>query len=533
MNKFEIKTAISLIGYALVYYIFIYYGFKGIDWGFHWDEGKLFGGIVNVVDSRVLLPGWYSYPSATFWITLAVTWANGTLKDLPQIFSSNWTIYSLPNHFWVIPNWEYQHLINTIRPLFVVLSSSTSITIYTSCRLLSFNIRTSSICALLVLGSFPIFYHSRWITPDPLLMLFGSITTCLFIWTYKSPTPYKLIILSVGAGLALSSKYPGGLFLIYPLVAANCISFSTKRTAMVLCTFILTFLIITPGSILDPERFLRDISYELSHYKEIGHGIWTINPGIPHLSRILDFISFRGLASNEILSMALFILSLFGAYISYKKNRWLTINILIVPLLYILYFSTQKVMFIRNLLVILPFVFLFVGFTLNYIETKKTLGTIAIGIIITLGTFSTYTNLKYSTDSLFDSKAKISHDIKKYLSDNKEKTYLYSRQTQLILGINPEDIKPINPLTDKITYDGIIYELGEINLRTEAYLNKAAVGRYSNTRNLYEVIAGANELDLNYYPDWLGKKRFIVVKGPESEELAILNPTGRWGLINN
>jgi hypothetical protein len=50
--------------------------------------------------------------------------------------------------------------------------------------------------------------------------------------------------------------------------------------------------------------------------------------------------------------------------------------------------------------------------------------------------------------------------------------------------------------------DAYIYVLGEHH------------ARMANRRNTYRVVAGPDDVDLDYYPTWLGLERIVVVDRP-------------------
>lgn len=529
-NKHIIPDLPTLLSYSIFFlsiFIFLYYGIKGANWGFHWDEGKLYGGIKNVADSGVLLPRWYNYPSATFLITFGITNLTIGIDNFARVFGGGWTMYCLPNHLWVIPSLEYQTLINNSRAIFVVLGSFNALFIYTSCRLLNHSKITSALAGSLILGSFPIFYHSRWVTPDPLMLLMGNIAITSFLWAWTKPNNKRLLVTILASSLVLSSKYPGGLFLILPLIIANINGISIKKTTVSLIIYLILFILITPGSILDSSNFLRDIKYELHHYKTLGHGVWTVASTTDHIHKITSFFTFRALSSNSITSSTLFIGSCLGFILLFRQNRTLALSLSIVPILYIVYFSTQRVMFVRNILVVLPFFFLFLGVLINYFEKNLKNREFLLSIGILLCILPSWINHIASTNSLFIREEVIKTEISNYIDVNKNENILISKSVWYLL---PKGLQKnfVNWKDDNKTNIQIICELGDLNLRTEKYILPELLGRYANKPNLYEVIAGANELDINYYPDWLGKKRYVTIYGQEAYELAKLNPECFW-----
>ena len=63
--------------------LFIVTGFRGVDVGFHWDEGPMHMVPVHgMVNSGVLLPHEYTYPGLSKWLILLPAWPSVLLAVL-------------------------------------------------------------------------------------------------------------------------------------------------------------------------------------------------------------------------------------------------------------------------------------------------------------------------------------------------------------------------------------------------------------------------------------------------------------------
>jgi hypothetical protein len=297
--------------------------------------------------------------------------------------------------------------------------------------------------------------------------------------------------LTIIAALAMAAKYPGGLLMTLPVYVA----FVTGQKHIIpplALLGILVFVMITPGSVIEPYRFVRDIINEVHHYKTLGHGVYTIDSGLTHLGRIVDFVTFRIFSINPIVSIILVSLACFGFYSIFQEHKRVMI-IFILPIVYVAYFCTQRVMIIRNLLLIIPFMSVLLGIGLNrLINLSKARRTILVVMLLML--LINLTMIHTRTRSLYPT-VEWTSAINKYVSDEyKEGKYVsLSDGVKAIVGDSvrvPND-KPANT---------------RIFISTEGKEFRCA-----NVRDAYKVIAGPDEIDLDYYPLWIGQERIVAM----------------------
>ena len=66
--NFRRLTALACFLSAVIAYV--YFGLIGTDFGWHWDEQKLFSSIEHTATTGLILPRWYQYPSLSYLLTL-------------------------------------------------------------------------------------------------------------------------------------------------------------------------------------------------------------------------------------------------------------------------------------------------------------------------------------------------------------------------------------------------------------------------------------------------------------------------------
>jgi 4-amino-4-deoxy-L-arabinose transferase-like glycosyltransferase len=327
--------------------LFLGSGWRGIDFGRHWDEGHRVLDLQSALNEGTLLPEEYNYPSMTFWLTVVAL--------LPEAISragfSGETVElegTIANY---VPSDEFQI---RCRLLFLSLSSLTILWVYATS--LSWRRRPleAFLAACLVAGSFEVAYHSRWVAPDAILTQFGALCllACVRAQTRGGGRGW-LGFAAVAAGLATGTKYTGGIFLLPVLLVTWQCSRSPGALLRALGLFAATFLFTSPGVVLEPAKFLEDLLFELRHYAE-GHVGFTVGAGPDHLARNLRYLLANGPSKLPLISILFSLLGVVGLVGLWKDSRALALLLLLVPVIFVPYISSQRVMFVRNLLPLMP-----------------------------------------------------------------------------------------------------------------------------------------------------------------------------------
>jgi hypothetical protein len=343
-------------------------GLYGLDFGYHWDEDRLLDKVQFSIDTGILLPrDFYNYPSMSYWLSLAgsslelihvvqETGPDASLRDIlsgesfgiRSQFSEN--ILSAENRL-------------RVRALFLLVSSLSVIWVYIMQLIWRQNRVEALLAALIMALSWEVAYHIRWIAPDGLLMSFGALTLLLVMLSQLRPKNGRtwLKLAAVAAGVTCGSKYQGGLFIVPLLIALFQLHEPAmtprQRTTLlfeIIAIFGLSYLISTPGTVLVPLEFARDVYFERIHYQS-GHVGSTVVAGWEHLRLNMDYFAFALLSRYSISAFVLFAFSLLGVYALIRESRPLALLFLSFPVLYILLMSAQSVMLLRNLLVLTPF----------------------------------------------------------------------------------------------------------------------------------------------------------------------------------
>lgn len=343
-------AALALLGLAATLAVLVGTGVRGIDFGEHWDEARFLDAIGRSVQSGTLLPGEYHYPSMSYWLGLvpiAGEWASLQAQLRGAAPPSG-------------PQALDRYRMRT-RSLFLCVSAAAVLWVF----LLVWRWRRRPWEALLAaafLGtSWEVAYHLRWIAPDGILMQLVALTALLCIAAGGGERPGRwLALAALAAGLACGTKYPGGAALLLVLIAAwfvrHRLAEPLPRCVLrILLLFAAAYLISTPGTLLQPGRFIEDVRFEMAHYQG-GHPGHGIEAGLPHLRAMGVYLAAVQPSPYPPIAIGIFALAVLGALAVLRRSRALAALLVLFPILYLVFLSFQRVMIVRNLLLVAPFV---------------------------------------------------------------------------------------------------------------------------------------------------------------------------------
>ncbi len=153
------------------------------------------------------------------------------------------------------------------------------------------------------------------------------------------------------AGLALGSKYTGLLSAV-PLVIAHLLvakkdgSLLNKDFAIGLLAVLITFVLTTPYAVLDYESFRASVSFEQAHYSTGHAGAES--------STSTSFLPYAKLLALDGYGVLPTLLSLGGVIWLSVKDYRMALILLGFPLSLFLFVGGYKVLFMRNLVAIVP-----------------------------------------------------------------------------------------------------------------------------------------------------------------------------------
>lgn len=182
---------------------------------------------------------------------------------------------------------------------------------------------------------------------------------------------------TIFAGLAISTKYNALPIILVPYLSLLLNKdLNIKKIFTVGIVSLIAFFAVSPFILIESALFIKHVTYEAWHYGVAGHAGHMANPGIDQI--IFYFLSFS-LREIGILPLAL---CLYAMLLTLKNRNHNKLLLLIFPAGFFLLMITQKANFIRNMLLILPFLCIFCAISLNCFKNNKYLPVFLLLILI-------------------------------------------------------------------------------------------------------------------------------------------------------
>jgi len=510
-------------------------GIGSIDFGRHWDEPVQADLVKAFKQHKTLLPilstrdGFYNYPSFLYWISMiggGVTWVAKKLLGGGASLSNNEL------------SWIWTQATRTILFLIAIVPSVLSLLLLR--KLKPFNWLSARFSALLLLSSWQLAYHAKWIAPDALLVP----AVCFFIlaitWRYnhRSLTGVPGLIASILpaciAGIAASIKYQGAILLAsalvceYQLMVANNARPSDylRRSFEQLLAFVFFFLLITPGALIQPFDFAKDVMYESRHYatghgKFLGAPAYDITNSTEYAIRLGSYIFTRLPLSSVFASVLVSLISGFGAYKLFRKDKGLAVSLYLWPVLLFVYYSTRHVFIARNFLLFLPVIAVGFGLGLDSLLERfpgKATGTVGkpnSWIVLAFAALLLASQF-YILDSNLGVRAwlKSERGLGSSLADQKlmrefigNKTSCLYASASVVQRYRIFDEKEHNsPTCREPLY---LISTKDLIMANKKSKDQIILRAWPGTGSFHYNFLGPRDVDFDFYPEWIGMSRVL------------------------
>lgn len=478
----------------VLYAFLILNGMLGIRFGTHWDEDIFISQAGKALAEGSFLPHDYRYPSFCFELVYALTGLYHAIGGVTNAAA-------------LVKNADF---LVCVRLVFMSLSSLSVIWVYWLALKASKQYLAALVAGLVLCSSFEFSYHSRWAVSDCVAAQFAILsTTLLFSDTGRCRT---VIWSALVAGVAAGTKYTAGivglnilLFIILGM-ASRTATWKTVLGELFLLAFFswLGFLITTPGVILEWVPFVGDVTLQKNLYagRFFGH---TVAAGWEHFAKICEYAGLVLFAKTPWVAGALCLLALVGAGVAVAKKRWLQAGLFGAMLAYVIYVSTFRVMFVRNLMYLAPYLAVLAGLGAGFLARvprtrRMRRGLCAVFLVLPL--LACALVLKASLTVFYKNRLDFSRELKCYLAAQGERKFIYSPRVSALLRLPPG--AQVNQ-PDKAS---IIFFKKE----------KDWIQYTANRRGQFEKVIGIEDVNFDYYPTENGDDRIVIRKFSPGED---------------
>ncbi len=482
----------------------------GVDFGHHWDEPLLLDAVRRSVESGVALPGYYSRPSMIYDLALLAALPDGVrLARISPARDAGAQLGAL----------VAQHAFTLrVRLLLIGVTSLALVWTYALAYRLRGDRIEAALATALLATSWEVNYHGRWIAPDAIMMQWGALALMAIVFGMTSVRPTAWIRLAaIAAGLACGTKYPAGLLLGAVLLAFALTTGQAglecrwRELALLVSLFGLTYIATTPGTLLDPVRFVHGLATD-AHQYATWHGGYTVGAGPEHLKLALTYLSMVAFSAYPPVGLLFSGLALVGLVSLCRQQPAIAAVLAGFSVLYIGYMSTQRVMIVRNLLVVTPV--LAVLAALGYGDVRhwlRAFGGIrkAVAVVAAAAILLNASWVARAAGSIRRAPS-IDHAdaATQYMKTHASMHFLLSpRVTRDLRGL------PTRTSPGHANGESAIFYAGEVLDWTRWKANR--LGRYTVLR------PGPFEVNWDYYPSWAGRDRLIAADPSVAREMGV------------
>jgi hypothetical protein len=351
-----LRLLLAALPPLVLFALFVVTGFRGIDFGYHWDEVDWqLKPVQEMVQTGLLMPRAAIYPAFAKWLILWPSLLRGVAKAL-EVGLEPRIVQGAMIRAITAPDY-----LLTARRLFVVVSALTIVWVYLAALVMRLKLWQATVAAAVMGLSWEFAYHSRWVATDCIVVQFSALTLLLLSCFLRYGRVAWLYSAAVATGLAIGTKWPT-VPLLVPVLVCGAWQLPRRRVAAQLLralllggTAFLAYLVSTPATVLEPFTFVELIRFISSYYAH-GHYGYSVKPGWDHFSKVMTYFAISYFSPYPALSVPLFLGVLAGGVIWVRRERKQGVLLAGFPLVFLAFFCLQNsALIVRNYLLIAPF----------------------------------------------------------------------------------------------------------------------------------------------------------------------------------
>ncbi|KKU14531.1 hypothetical protein A3A20_00355 [Candidatus Wolfebacteria bacterium RIFCSPLOWO2_01_FULL_45_19] len=521
------KRIFSALITLLVLWVF-FVGVYGVDVGRHWDETAFTVPLITKsIENGRILPGYYYYPSV--WYHLSLTGL------VPDAFAFLKTVdygdlrESIAHDFkdWLVAASESEAFKLRTRGIFIAVSALSVLWIYFLVLRLRNNHFEALLAAALTGLSWEMGYHMRWIIPHLVMTQFAVLTMMGVVFATRHAEQKKkflwLYFAAGAAGLTTGTLYNGGVFILpvalalyfYVKESGWRLTDFLKQAGILASVFAGAYLVSTPGTILDPVRFVGNLLYEFKAYAL--HGVGYTVTSFEHASLLSQYFVFVVFSPYFLISLFFAVASLVGVYVLIKEDRK-TAYIFLVPLAaFLIFLISLNTMYVRNFLPVFPFFAMFAAIGVSYFYKKLASHFLFIGLIVFMLVANAVWLFNAAQSIRERHTANYADQLLQYINGRPDVEFAVSSAVQKELSVLSGELPP-NVKSESFSPDGLaVFRAFELDPENDETWNKWTPNRFNYTERWF----GPYEVNFNYYPGWMGADRIVVMPIKSALKLGI------------
>lgn len=346
------------LGLAALSGVIIATQLAGLDFGGHWDEHWHVNAVKNSLENGTLLPSMFIYPSFIYVCGIflaALEGVRGLALGIPFAhLTADMQAWTSTLGFTLL--W---------RAFSALLSFLTVLWTYACLKELRTSPWNAVFGAALVATSWEFCYHSRFIAVDTVTAQFTILSLLLTLRFCRSWRSGWLVAAAAAAGFSTGTKYPGLISVVTPLLTLWCaphrnfpwrlkLLHSVSLGAVCVAAFLLT----TPGAILNFPLFYEHVTW-MARVNGSGDGLQIVGAGREHFLRMAEYFGLASLSFNSLGACGAFLLAIAGVVVLLRRDPRIALVLLSVPIGYVCFFAQQRLMNVRNLMLVLPYLAIF------------------------------------------------------------------------------------------------------------------------------------------------------------------------------
>jgi 4-amino-4-deoxy-L-arabinose transferase-like glycosyltransferase len=495
---------------------FLWTSIYGLNFGMHWDENRAkFDSVKETLrtglffQEAALTDEGASYNHGG--VNYILTWIGFTPEILSFLYNGPRTRESFAQY--ITPIVDSTAVRIRVRAIYVVLSSLSIVWLFYLVIVLGRSRLEAFWAAAILSCSWEIAYHSRWNAPDVIMMQFALLSFLCLAVGMKSKRLDAFYVGAIAIGMTIGSKYTGSLVLPFflagagyglwlmrrsvPYVLKHCLSF----TAITILTFVMT----TPGAVIDPFRFFRQLQEQQEIYAMGWYG-YSVEPGIHHLAAILKYFSIQVFSHYWSISIVLAIFCLVGLVSLILERQLFSLLALGFSIVSVAFFSEQAAMIVRNVLVVVPFLALAAARGITTIAERFTIKKplyAFIGVLLAVNCgWQVYAarqiKIRFHPEYFLSA-------FEKYVQTSSNDTFFVSAKLEKAF-FDPK----MRSMSPNVVTDPALPHTKVAFFQTEGPDRRRETWP-SNIWGMYEKVFGPLEVNLEAYSTFGGNERIIVV----------------------